>query len=195
MLPFLKCKFCFTSWVQYHSRANSHVFLAEFLLCPVNGSSDNTSEACRFLSTILFSQQFLQVRPSNRRDILPNRKLTLVASKLDVFMRHKLQFIPQIYQSFFCFALFLFWIPELSPHLLNPPVPCWQGLCLRFFQEGFSSTESFLYKFLSVWDGSLLRPQILDLLSDIPLMPSFCKYPNYFCYSQGSSKISLHLLV
>lgn len=76
-----------------------HSLQEEFLLCPVDGSSDNTSEACRFLNTILFSQQFLQ--------------------------------------------------------------------------EGFSSTESFLYKFLSVWDGSLLRPQILDLLSDIPLMPSF----------------------
>lgn len=46
-------------------------------------------------------------------------------------------------------------------------------------QEGFSSTESFLYKFLRVWDGSLLRPQILDLLSDIPLMPSFCECPKY----------------
>ncbi|XP_056625712.1 centromere protein I [Triplophysa dalaica] len=76
-----------------------HSLQEEFLLCPVDGSSDNTSEACRFLSTILSSQQFLQ--------------------------------------------------------------------------ESFSSTESFLYKFLSLWDGCLLRPQILDLLSDIPLMPSF----------------------
>lgn len=39
-------------------------------------------------------------------------------------------------------------------------------------QEGFSSSEAFLYKFLSVWDGSLLRPQILDLLSSIPVVPS-----------------------
>lgn len=43
------------------------------------------------------------------------------------------------------------------------------------FQEGFVSTESFLYKFLSVWDGSLLRSQILELLSHIPLMPSNCE--------------------
>ncbi|XP_072519522.1 centromere protein I [Salminus brasiliensis] len=42
----------------------------------------------------------------------------------------------------------------------------------QFLQEGFFSTESFLYKFLSVWDGSLLRTQVLDLLSHIPLMPS-----------------------
>ncbi|KAK3536080.1 hypothetical protein QTP70_026930 [Hemibagrus guttatus] len=42
----------------------------------------------------------------------------------------------------------------------------------KFLQEGFFSTESFLYKFLSVWDGSLLRPQILDLLSHIPMMTS-----------------------
>uniref|UniRef100_A0A8C8CVX9 Centromere protein I n=1 Tax=Oncorhynchus tshawytscha TaxID=74940 RepID=A0A8C8CVX9_ONCTS len=41
-------------------------------------------------------------------------------------------------------------------------------------QEGFSSTEGFLYKFLNVWDGSLLRPQILGLLSDIPVVPSSC---------------------
>ncbi|XP_060783504.1 centromere protein I isoform X1 [Neoarius graeffei] len=42
----------------------------------------------------------------------------------------------------------------------------------QFLQEGFFSTESFLYKFLSVWDGSLLCSQILDLLSHIPLMSS-----------------------
>ncbi|XP_034037881.1 centromere protein I isoform X2 [Thalassophryne amazonica] len=41
-----------------------------------------------------------------------------------------------------------------------------------FLQEGFSSTEAFLYKFLNVWDGSLLRPQILSLLSSIPVVPS-----------------------
>ncbi|XP_062332976.1 centromere protein I [Osmerus eperlanus] len=44
----------------------------------------------------------------------------------------------------------------------------------NFLQEGFTSTEAFLYKFLSVWDGSLLRPQILGLLSDIPVVPSAC---------------------
>uniref|UniRef100_A0A8C2WKQ5 Centromere protein I n=1 Tax=Cyclopterus lumpus TaxID=8103 RepID=A0A8C2WKQ5_CYCLU len=38
--------------------------------------------------------------------------------------------------------------------------------------EGFSCSEAFLYKFLSVWDGSLLRPQILGLLSNIPVVPS-----------------------
>ncbi|KAM3613106.1 uncharacterized protein V6R79_020444 [Siganus canaliculatus] len=42
----------------------------------------------------------------------------------------------------------------------------------RFLQEGFSSSEAFLYKFLNVWDGSLLRPQILGLLSNIPVIPS-----------------------
>nr|XP_020446244.1 centromere protein I isoform X2 [Monopterus albus] len=41
-----------------------------------------------------------------------------------------------------------------------------------FLQEGFSATEAFLYKFLRVWDGSLLRPQILSLLSNIPVVPS-----------------------
>ncbi|XP_031443061.1 centromere protein I [Clupea harengus] len=42
----------------------------------------------------------------------------------------------------------------------------------HFLQEGFSSTEGFLYKFLTMWDGFLHRPQILELLSDIPLVPS-----------------------
>uniref|UniRef100_A0A665U8H7 Centromere protein I n=1 Tax=Echeneis naucrates TaxID=173247 RepID=A0A665U8H7_ECHNA len=42
----------------------------------------------------------------------------------------------------------------------------------QFLQEGFSSTEAFLYKFLSVWDGSLFRPQILSLLSNIPVVPN-----------------------
>ncbi|CAL8263244.1 unnamed protein product [Lota lota] len=44
----------------------------------------------------------------------------------------------------------------------------------HFLQEGFSSVEAFLYKFLNVWDGSLLRPQILGLLSNIPVVPSSC---------------------
>ncbi|XP_040030391.2 centromere protein I [Gasterosteus aculeatus] len=42
----------------------------------------------------------------------------------------------------------------------------------HFLQEGFSCSEAFLYKFLNVWDGSLLRPQILGLLSNIPVVPS-----------------------
>ncbi|XP_017263682.1 centromere protein I isoform X2 [Kryptolebias marmoratus] len=42
----------------------------------------------------------------------------------------------------------------------------------HFLQEGFSSSDAFLYKFLNVWDGSLLRPQILCLLSNIPVIPS-----------------------
>ncbi|XP_029918548.1 centromere protein I [Myripristis murdjan] len=44
----------------------------------------------------------------------------------------------------------------------------------HFLQEGFSSTEAFLYKFLNIWDGSLLRPQILGMLSNIPVVPSSC---------------------
>ncbi|KAL4631617.1 centromere protein I [Arapaima gigas] len=40
-----------------------------------------------------------------------------------------------------------------------------------FLQEGFAATELFLYKFLNIWDGSLLRPEILGLLSDIPVVP------------------------
>lgn len=42
----------------------------------------------------------------------------------------------------------------------------------QFLQEGFSSSEAFLYKFIHLWDGSLLRPQILGLLSNIPVVPS-----------------------
>lgn len=72
-----------------------------------------------------------------------------------------------------------------------PPIPslCNDGLplsdqiihfqtCVTYcvFQEGFFSTESFLYKFFNVWDGSLLCSQILDLLSHIPLMSSHCEY-------------------
>ncbi|XP_061643984.1 centromere protein I [Phyllopteryx taeniolatus] len=43
----------------------------------------------------------------------------------------------------------------------------------HFLQEGFSSSEGFLYKFLTVWDGCLMRPQILGLLSNIPVVPSY----------------------
>ncbi|XP_038145528.1 centromere protein I [Cyprinodon tularosa] len=42
----------------------------------------------------------------------------------------------------------------------------------QFLQEGFHSSDAFLYKFLNIWDGSLLRPQILGLLSNIPVIPS-----------------------
>uniref|UniRef100_A0A8C7ZMT8 Centromere protein I n=1 Tax=Oryzias sinensis TaxID=183150 RepID=A0A8C7ZMT8_9TELE len=54
------------------------------------------------------------------------------------------------------------------------------------FQEGFSSSDAFLYKFLNVWDGSLLRPQILGLLSNIPVIPStrgFFFYSAFRCFS------------
>ncbi|XP_051902467.1 centromere protein I [Hippocampus zosterae] len=43
----------------------------------------------------------------------------------------------------------------------------------QFLQEGFSSSEGFLYKFLTVWDGCLMRPQIFGLLSNIPMVPSY----------------------
>uniref|UniRef100_A0A1A7WHY5 Centromere protein I n=1 Tax=Iconisemion striatum TaxID=60296 RepID=A0A1A7WHY5_9TELE len=42
----------------------------------------------------------------------------------------------------------------------------------HFLQEGFSSSDAFLYKFLNVWDGSLMRPHILGLLSNIPVIPA-----------------------
>ncbi|XP_077465644.1 centromere protein I [Stigmatopora argus] len=42
----------------------------------------------------------------------------------------------------------------------------------QFLQEGFTSTEMFLYKFLTVWDGFLMRPQILGLISNISVVPS-----------------------
>ncbi|NXS91290.1 CENPI protein, partial [Jacana jacana] len=38
-----------------------------------------------------------------------------------------------------------------------------------FLQEGFSSCEEFLYKSLPLWDGFCCRPQVLRLLSWIPL--------------------------
>ncbi|XP_026214468.1 centromere protein I isoform X1 [Anabas testudineus] len=56
---------------------------------------------------------------------------------------------------------------EDSQHFLNKLL-----FTQHFLQEGFFSSEAFLYKFLGVWDGSLLRPQILDLLSNIPVVPS-----------------------
>uniref|UniRef100_H3C6W0 Centromere protein I n=1 Tax=Tetraodon nigroviridis TaxID=99883 RepID=H3C6W0_TETNG len=42
----------------------------------------------------------------------------------------------------------------------------------HFLQESFFSSEVFIYKFLNLWDGSFLRPQILGLLSSIPVIPS-----------------------
>uniref|UniRef100_A0AAR2M4B4 Centromere protein I n=1 Tax=Pygocentrus nattereri TaxID=42514 RepID=A0AAR2M4B4_PYGNA len=54
----------------------------------------------------------------------------------------------------------------------------------QFLQESFFSTESFLYKFLTVWDGSLLRTHFLDLLSHVPLMPSHCEYNFFFLFSR-----------
>ncbi|NXP15330.1 CENPI protein, partial [Thinocorus orbignyianus] len=38
-----------------------------------------------------------------------------------------------------------------------------------FLQEGFSSCEEFLYKSLPLWDGFCCRPQVLRLVSWIPL--------------------------
>ncbi|NXP16543.1 CENPI protein, partial [Scytalopus superciliaris] len=38
-----------------------------------------------------------------------------------------------------------------------------------FLQEGFSASEEFLYKSLPLWDGSSCRPEVLNLVSWIPL--------------------------
>uniref|UniRef100_A0A8C7F7W2 Centromere protein I n=1 Tax=Oncorhynchus kisutch TaxID=8019 RepID=A0A8C7F7W2_ONCKI len=75
--------------------------------------------------------------------------------RLNFWLGHALHEVKCSFEMrMFCLSLFI--PPSLSP------------------QEGFSSTEGFLYKFLNVWDGSLLRPQILGLLSDIPVVPSSC---------------------
>ncbi|XP_077434075.1 centromere protein I [Vanacampus margaritifer] len=42
----------------------------------------------------------------------------------------------------------------------------------HFLQDGFSSCERFLFKFLTVWDGAFMRSEILSLLSHIPVVPS-----------------------
>ncbi|KAM8847925.1 centromere protein I isoform 2-T2 [Synchiropus picturatus] len=42
----------------------------------------------------------------------------------------------------------------------------------HFLQEGFYSSQTFLFKFLNIWDGSLLCPEILGLLSNIAVMSS-----------------------
>lgn len=64
-----------------------------------------------------------------------------------------------------------------NQHLDWPELRAAQALfpliyCHILSQEGFSSSEVFLYKFLNIWDGSFLRPQILGLLSNIPVVPS-----------------------
>ncbi|NXM30519.1 CENPI protein, partial [Oxyruncus cristatus] len=41
-----------------------------------------------------------------------------------------------------------------------------------FLQEGFSACEEFLYKSLPLWDGSCCRPEVLRLVSWIPLSSS-----------------------
>ncbi|NXS07820.1 CENPI protein, partial [Neodrepanis coruscans] len=47
-----------------------------------------------------------------------------------------------------------------------------------FLQEGFSACEEFLYKSLPLWDGSCCRPEILKLVSWIPLS-SFSEFQSY----------------
>ncbi|NWS12457.1 CENPI protein, partial [Pachyramphus minor] len=41
-----------------------------------------------------------------------------------------------------------------------------------FLQEGFTACEEFLYKSLPLWDGSSCRPEVLKLVSWIPLSSS-----------------------
>ncbi|NXU89395.1 CENPI protein, partial [Xiphorhynchus elegans] len=47
-----------------------------------------------------------------------------------------------------------------------------------FLQEGFSACEEFLYKSLPLWDGSSCRPEVLKLMSWIPLS-SFSEIKSY----------------
>lgn len=119
--------------------------LQEFLFCGDRGASQNSQEALPFLDRLLSTQHFLQVSPTFQ---------TLTA-------------VPHIGPS-----------PPLTPQCIHYPAPSCSttvGFLKRVTflpQEGFSCSEAFLYKFLNVWDGSLLRPQILGLLSNIPVVPS-----------------------
>lgn len=84
---------------------------------------------------------------------------------------------------------------EQHQHLDWPELRAAQALfpliyCHILSQEGFSSSEVFLYKFLNIWDGSFLRQQILGLLSNIPVVPS----SREFClWTVSISKCSLFL--
>lgn len=128
-----KCKFCFISWVQYHNMVTSHVFWQSFYYVLWMG----------VMTTLLKHVAFWAPSSSHSSSCRYDRAtediyypITLVASKLDVFMRNMLPFIPQIYQSFFCFALFPFlnsWIISL---FVKSSSPMLTGLVSTFFFSG-----------------------------------------------------------
>lgn len=146
-------------------------FCEEFLFCSDGGGSQSSEEALQFLDRLLSTQHFLQV------------SLTVPGPGADLSLWH---FYLATARSADTHCLSVSITPLISHRLFY--------LSGLFTQEGFSSTEAFLYKFLSVWDGSLLRPQILGLLSNIPVVPSSCEYcfpppPHWLLLSLSASTV------
>ncbi|KAM9794974.1 centromere protein I [Neosynchiropus ocellatus] len=143
----------------------------------VNGPQSETS--CRKLVPLAQIQSFAQLLENMHRIELPAQMGSLLGSSL---MLHYLDCVQDesalLHLNFWLgYALqeeFLFSSDGGTLQGSDVPLHFLSRLlsAQHFLQEGFYSSQTFLFKFLNVWDGSLLCPEILGLLSNIAVMPS-----------------------
>ncbi|KAI1898123.1 hypothetical protein AGOR_G00069110 [Albula goreensis] len=155
-------------------KLNSHLTVPLLTSVPMRVSSSNTALPLEQLRT------FDQLLENLHRIELPAQMGSMLGSSLalhyldcvrddSAFLRLNFWLGHTLHEEF------LFCRETGSPHVaeatqfLNMLISTQHSL-----QEGFSSTEVFLFKFLRVWDGSFLRAQILGLLSDVSVVPSSC---------------------
>lgn len=116
-----------------------------------------------FFPLWLIKEMVLNVQFCCKIGILSNYKQGVWCMWLQLSVTHS--FLFRQAQAFLQTASWLLWVDSCRG--TNP------SYIITFFpQEGFFSSKVFLYKFLNIWDGSFLRPQILGLLSNIPVIPS-----------------------
>ncbi|KAM9356675.1 centromere protein I [Symphorus nematophorus] len=171
----------FTAKDKTNSRKRKHCHLELPALSSVVNKPVQTALSCsRKMVPLVQLQSFAQLLDNMHRIELPAQMGSLLGSSL------ALQYLDCVQDESALLRL-NFWLgyalheeflfcgdggasqnSEEAPQFLNKLLST-----QHFLQEGFSSSEAFLYKFLNHWDGSLLRPQILGLLSNIPIIPSF----------------------
>ncbi|XP_053735353.1 centromere protein I isoform X2 [Synchiropus splendidus] len=152
-----------------------HLTLPAVRSAPNNGSQSETNS--RKLVPLAQIQSFAQLLENMHRIELPAQMGSLLGSSLT------LQYLDCV-QDESALLLLNFWLGYAlqEEFLFSNDGGTSQGSDVQFLrrllsaqhflQEGFYSSQTFLFKFLNIWDGSLLCPEILGLLSNIAVMPS-----------------------
>lgn len=164
--------------IDSRKRKHSHLALPQ-LSCVVNKPAETETSSIRHVVPLLHIQSFTQLLENMHQIELPAQMGSLLGSSLALQYLNCVQDESAVLRLNFWlgYALheeFIFCADGGGSHKSEEAVQFLNKLLSTqyFLQEGFSGSEVFLYKFLTVWDGSLHCPQILGLLSDLPVVPS-----------------------